>query len=122
MRAAADGPVDLVVDPLCGRAGTAAVEALGEGGRLVQLGGSAGPVAELSSATVRSRSLSILGYTNNALSREQRRGALGALLRHAAEDGLTARHELVEWAGLPDAWARQAAGSAGARIVARLPR
>lgn len=120
LRRAAGRPIDLVIDPLCGYAGTAALAALGPGGRLVQLGGSAGPTAVLDSAVVRSGSLSVLGYTNNSLTAEQRTQALLTLVRHTIEDGLTAQHELVDLVDLPGAWARQAAGAAPARVVARL--
>lgn len=120
LRDAAGRPIDLVIDPLCGVPGTAALAALGEGGRLVQLGSSAGPTAVMASAGVRSGSLSVLGYTNNALTHDQRREALLTLTRHMTEDGLTARHEVVDLADLPDAWARQADGTAPARVVARL--
>ena len=42
---------------------------LAEGGRLVNLGGSSGDEAVFSSAVLRSKSASVLGYTNNALTR-----------------------------------------------------
>ena len=73
------------------------------------------------SATLRSRSAAILGYTNNSLTKEQRSHALTSLLRrHAAEGSLTVDHETVEWGDLPDAWARQADGQARRRIVVRI--
>jgi NADPH:quinone reductase len=111
------GPVDLVLDPLFGPPAEAAVRALAPHGRLVNLGSSAGPTATFDSATVRSRSLRILGYTNNELTPEQRAGALTALLGHAAEGRLTTRHERVPFADAADAWGRQAAGTADGRIV-----
>ena len=117
---ACGGQVSVVIDPLCGVPGSAAAEVLAEGGRLVNLGSSAGPTAEYSSATLRSRSAAILGYTNNSLTNEQRRDALTSLLRHAAEGNLTVDHETVEWDDLPDAWARQADGQARRRIVVRI--
>ena len=94
---------------------------LAEGGRLVNLGSSAGATAQYGSATLRSRSAAILGYTNNSLTKEQRSHALTSLLRrHAAEGRLTVDHETVEWGALPDAWARQADGQARRRIVVRI--
>jgi NADPH:quinone reductase-like Zn-dependent oxidoreductase len=117
---ACGGQASVVIDPLCGVPGSAAAEVLAEGGRLVNLGSSAGATAQYSSATLRSRSAAILGYTNNSLTNEQRSDALTGLLRHAAEGNLTVDHETVEWADLPDAWARQADGRARRRIVVRI--
>jgi NADPH:quinone reductase-like Zn-dependent oxidoreductase len=42
------------------------------------------PLAALGSATLRSGTLSVLGYTNNALSHGQKAQALAEILRHAA--------------------------------------
>ena len=72
----ADGPVDLVVDPLFGVPAAAALRALRPHGRLVNLGSSAAETAPLDSATLRSRSLRVLGYTNNELTPAQRAAAL----------------------------------------------
>ena len=69
-------PVDVVVDPLAGVPGTAAALALAEGGRLVNLGSSAGPALVVDSATLRSRSASVLGYTEQ---RPHRRAAPGGV-------------------------------------------
>ena len=81
---AAGGPVDVVIDPVFGEPAAAAALALGPGGRLVNLGGSAHDLADFSSAALRGRSLSILGYTNNAISPEQRAEALTSVLELAA--------------------------------------
>jgi NADPH:quinone reductase-like Zn-dependent oxidoreductase len=119
MEAACEGPVDLVVDPLFGVPASAAGRVLAEGGRLVNLGSSAGATAEFDSATLRSRTASVRGYTNNALTTEQRRDALTALLAHAVEDGLTVGHEVLHWDDAPDGWSRQASGTARRRVVVR---
>jgi NADPH:quinone reductase-like Zn-dependent oxidoreductase len=117
---ACNGAAHLVVDPLCGAPASAAALALSEGGRLVNLGSSAGPTAVLDSATLRSRSLSVLGYTNNALTREQRRTALSAVVAHAARGALTVDHEVVGLSAVADAWTRQAQGRADRRLVVDL--
>lgn len=114
---AAGGGVDLVVDPVFGIAATAAARALADGGRLVNLGGASGDTAELSSAVLRSRSAEVLGYTNNALSVEQRRQAVVAVAEHAAAGRLAVDHHVLPLADVGDAWQRQAAGDAGARLV-----
>ena len=117
---ACGGLVDLVIDPLCGTPATAAARVLAEGGRLVNLGSSAGPTAEFDSAVIRSRVASVLGYTNNALTTEQRRDALTALLARARDGELTVAHEVVDWDDASGAWARQASGRARQRIVVRV--
>jgi NADPH:quinone reductase-like Zn-dependent oxidoreductase len=111
------GAADVVVDPVFGGAATAASRVLAEGGRLVNLGGTSSDVAELSSAVLRSRSASLLGYTNNALTREQRNDALTQIAAHAAAGQLAVEYEEVGLADVGHAWRRQATGDAGVRLV-----
>jgi len=115
-REAVDG-ADVVIDPVFGTAATAASRVLAEGGRLVNLGGTSGDVAEFSSAGLRSRSASILGYTNNALTPDQRRDALTTIAEHAAVGRLGVAHEEVGLADVADAWRRQATADTGVRLV-----
>ncbi|MFD1541152.1 quinone oxidoreductase family protein [Nonomuraea guangzhouensis] len=115
--AACDGPVDLVLDPLFGVPAAAAARTLGKGGRLVNLGGSASETCPLDSATLRSRSLRVLGYTNNELTLEQRAAAITMIAEQAALGRLTVAHEVVPLEAAGEAWQRQAAGTAGGRIV-----
>jgi NADPH:quinone reductase len=119
LAAAADGPVDLVLDPLFGVPAAAAARCLGPGGRLVHLGSSAAETSPVDSATLRGRSLALLGYTNNALTREQRAGAVAAVAEHVARGTLTVAHEVVPLDEAADAWRRQAGGRASGRIVLR---
>jgi NADPH:quinone reductase-like Zn-dependent oxidoreductase len=114
---ASGGAVDVVVDPVFGTAATAASRVLADGGRLVNLGGASGDVAEFSSAGLRSRSAEILGYTNNSLSREQRRAAVTAVAENAAAGRLAVAHEVVPLADVGAAWRRQVSGDAGVRLV-----
>lgn len=117
---ACDGPVDVVVDPLCGVPSTAAARLLGTHGRLVNLGSSAGPTASYDSAHLRSHTASILGYTNNELTDGQRRDALRAVLGHAVDSGLAVAHEVVDLDDVAAAWQRQATGTADRRLVVRV--
>ncbi len=118
--AAADGPVDLVVDPLYGVPAAAAARALRPHGRLVNLGGSASETSPLDSSTLRGKSLRLLGYTNNALTREQRAAAVTTIAEQAARGTLTVAHEVAPLADVDAAWRRQAEGGAAGRIVLRL--
>jgi NADPH:quinone reductase-like Zn-dependent oxidoreductase len=114
---ACNGKADVVVDPVFGNAATAASRVLAAGGRLVNLGGASGDVAEFSSAVLRSKSLQLIGYTNNALTPEERAAALTAVAGHAADGRLAVAHEVLPLAEVADAWRRQASGQAGVRLV-----
>jgi len=114
---ACNGSVDVVLDPVFGVAATAASRVLAEHGRLVNLGGASGDVAEFSSAVLRSRTASVLGYTNNAITPEQRREALTALAEHAAAGRLGVAYEEVPLSSVQDAWQRQTGEGAGVRLV-----
>jgi NADPH:quinone reductase-like Zn-dependent oxidoreductase len=116
MRAAAGGPVDVVIDPVCGPSATAALRVLGNGGRLVNLGSSGGPLASFSSATLRSGSHSILGYTNNSLTRQQRADALTRVFDLAVAGRCHVAHLTVGLDAVTDAWDR-AGDTPDGRIV-----
>ncbi|WP_433301954.1 quinone oxidoreductase family protein [Actinoplanes sp. CA-030573] len=113
----AAGPADLVLGPVFGVPAAAALRVLRPGGRLVNLGGSAAPTAPIDSATLRSGSLRVLGYTNNALSVAQRAESLAEVAGHAAAGRLTVAHEVVPFADVAEAWSRQAAGDTDGRLV-----
>jgi NADPH:quinone reductase-like Zn-dependent oxidoreductase len=114
---AVGGSVDVVIDPVFGIAATAASRVLAERGRLVNLGGSGGDVAEFSSAVLRSRTIDVLGYTNAALTPADRRAALAAVIEHASTGRLGVAHEVLPLSGVEAAWRRQAEGRAGVRLV-----
>jgi NADPH:quinone reductase len=77
-------------------------------GRLVNIGAAAGPTARLESAILRSRLHAILGYTNNALTHDQKAKALTEILAHAAAGRCTVERERVPLAQVAEAWQRQA--------------
>lgn len=106
LRAATDGPADLVLDPLFGIPAAAALRTLRPGGRLVNLGSAAGETAPLESAILRAGSLRILGYTNNDLTAAQRSAALTLIAGHAAAGRLTVDHETVRLSDITSAWPR----------------
>jgi NADPH:quinone reductase len=114
---ACDGPADLVLDPLFGAPAAAAARVLRPGGRLVNLGSSAGETSPLDSSTLRSRSLRVLGYTNNELSPERRGAAIRTVADAVARGALAVAHERVPLEQATAAWERQAAGASAGRIV-----
>jgi NADPH:quinone reductase-like Zn-dependent oxidoreductase len=109
--------VDVVLDPVFGAAATAACRVLADGGRLVNLGGAAGDAAQLSSAVLRSRSVSVLGYTNNSLSAAQRRDALTAVLDLASSGRVTVGYDRLPLEEAEQAWQRQTVGDDSGRVV-----
>ena len=112
---AAGGPSQVVIDPVFGEPAAAAALALAPFGRLVNLGSSAHDVADFSSAALRGRSLSVLGYTNNAITAEQRAEALTSVLALAARGRLSVDHRVLPLAECAQAWTL--AGRSGPRIV-----
>jgi NADPH:quinone reductase-like Zn-dependent oxidoreductase len=108
--------VDVVVDPVFGTAATAAARVLAPGGRLVNLGGASGDVAEFSSAVLRSRSASVLGYTNNALTPDQKRTAVTDVAGALAAGRLAVAHERIPMEAVSEAWRRQVSDP-GVRLV-----
>ncbi|MER7277285.1 zinc-binding dehydrogenase [Dactylosporangium sp. NPDC000244] len=117
LRPALDGPLDLVLDPLFGVPAAAALQVLRPGGRLVNLGGSAAPTAPFDSATLRSGSLRILGYTNNSLTKPERAETMRTIAAHAAAGRLTVSYEAVPLSDVSAAWQTQSTGSATSRLV-----
>jgi NADPH:quinone reductase-like Zn-dependent oxidoreductase len=117
LHGACDGPTDLVLDPLFGVPAAAALRTLAPHGRLVNLGGSAGERAPIDSSTLRSKSLRVLGYTNNELNAQQRAEGVTTIAEHAADGRLMLDYETVPLANAAEAWSRQASGQAIRRIV-----
>jgi NADPH2:quinone reductase len=114
---AAGGGVDLVLDPLYGVPAAAAARALRPGGRLVNLGSSAHEHAPIDSSTLRSKSLRLLGYTNNELSTQRRAEAVAAVASYSAQGKLTVAREVLPLSSVAEAWQRQAEGRTSGRIV-----
>jgi NADPH:quinone reductase-like Zn-dependent oxidoreductase len=108
---ALDAQAHVVVDPVFGWVADAATRALAPFGRLVNIGGSAGDGATLSSAVLRGKTLDVLGYTNNALTPEHRAEALTGVVALAAEGRVTVEHRVRPLAEVAAAWGDVAAGS-----------
>ncbi len=104
-----DGPT-LVIDPLWGEPAKAATEAAAPGARIVQLGQSAGPEATLASSVVRGKQLSILGYSDFALTPEQRREVYLGLAEHVAAGRIRIDVETFPLEKVGDAWSAQQGG------------
>lgn len=107
--AACDGPLHLVIDPVWSLPAEAAARVLAPEGRLVNIGSAAGASARFESAILRSRLHAILGYTNNALTHEQKAHALMQILAHAVAGRCTVERETVPLEQVARTWERQAA-------------
>ena len=110
-----EGP-SYVFDPLWGAPAAAAVEAAIPGATIVNLGQSAGATAELASAAVRFKNLSILGHTNYAVPPDELADHYRRLVSHVIADEIRFDVERVPLDNVADAWRRQAEG-AGAKLV-----
>lgn len=118
-RKAAGGDIDVIIDPLWGPPALAAALAGASMARLVHLGQSASADLVLPSGVVRARMLSVLGYSNLVMPREQLAEAYQQLLRHAARGELQVRHEAMALDKVAEAW--QAQRSAPHRKLVLVP-
>jgi len=109
LREAAEGRIDVVVDPLFGEPFAAAVEAASLRARLVALGSSAGVTSTLSSAAVRGKMLDILGHSNVFAPPDVKRAAYLRMAELAARGELLVDVERIPLADVRDAWERIAA-------------
>jgi NADPH:quinone reductase-like Zn-dependent oxidoreductase len=108
---AADGRIDVVVDPLFGEPFAAAVNAASFGARIVQVGAGAGNESTVSSAPIRGKMLVIMGHTNFAAPPQVKREAYASLSALAASGELEIETERIELQRVGEAWERLAAGS-----------
>ena len=111
-----DGPT-LVVDPVWGDPARAAIDAAAPGARIVQVGQSAAPEATLTSAAIRLKQLSILGYTDFALTPEQRRDVYHGLAEHVVSGRIRVDVETFSLADIASAWSAQGEGRKAVVLV-----
>ena len=116
LREATEGDIDVTIDPLWGDPAVAAAHAAAQGGRIVNLGQSAGTEATLTSALVRGKTLAILGHANQAVPHEVIADAYRRMVEHAAAGRLTVDCELLPLERVNEAWERQGA-SPGRKLV-----
>lgn len=103
---AAEGRIDVVVDPLFGEPLAAAVNAASFGARIVQLGAGAGAEATLSSAAIRGKMLVIMGHSIGAARPEVKREAYRRLAEEAASGELKVGFDPMGLEQVQDAWRR----------------
>jgi NADPH:quinone reductase-like Zn-dependent oxidoreductase len=108
---AAEGRIDVVVDPLFGEPFAAAVNAASFAARIVQVGAGAGSESTVSSAPIRGKALAILGHTNFAAPQEVKQEAYASLLALVAAGELKVEFEAIELERVAEAWERLEAGA-----------
>jgi NADPH:quinone reductase-like Zn-dependent oxidoreductase len=108
---AADGRIDVVIDPLFGAPFTAALSAASFGARIVQLGGGAGAEATVSSPVIRGKMLVILGLTLAAAPSELKADAYRRLTEAAVGARIVVETDPFPLERVGDAWKRLGAGS-----------
>jgi NADPH:quinone reductase-like Zn-dependent oxidoreductase len=103
---AADGRIDVVLDPLFGAPFEAAVNAASFAARIVQIGQGAGAEATVTSAAIRGRLLAILGHSNGAAPPEVKREAYARMAQAAVRGELTVEVERLPLEQVQEAWRR----------------
>lgn len=116
---AAEGRVDVVLDPLWGEPGLAALDACSPGARVVQLGSAAAAEQPFNPASLRGRLVDILAFSSSAVPVGIRLAAYRRSLDHAGRGELSARVEELPLAEAPRAWERQRQ-SPNAKLVLRI--
>jgi NADPH2:quinone reductase len=111
MSDAAEGRIDVVVDPLFGAPFAAAVDAASFAARLVHVGTAAGTDATLSSPSIRGKMLEIMGHSNFASPPQRRREGYAWLADAAAQGKVLVEAEALPLEQVADAWRRVEAGS-----------
>ncbi|MHB8263560.1 MAG: quinone oxidoreductase family protein [Acidimicrobiales bacterium] len=113
---AAGGKVDIVIDPLWGIPALASMMVMAAGGRLVNLGESAGADLSIPSALLRSKRLRIVGYTNFSVPRQRQQEALQKLFGYASAGDLQVEYRSFGLADVGQAWQLQK-GSPGCKLL-----
>lgn len=116
---AAEGRIDVVLDPLWGEPGLAALAAVSAGGRHVQLGGAAGREMPFNPGPLRGRAVAIQPFSSAAVPLQERLAAYRRTLELAARGELTARVRELPLAEAQRAWELQAR-SPGAKLLLRI--
>ena len=113
---AAGGPLDIVIDPLWGEPAMAALRAIATGGRLVNVGQSAGTDVRLPLEVVRNRQGAIHAISSGWTGLDQKAAAYRQVLEHAVAGRLVVDREVVPLDEVAAAWERQDA-SPGRKLV-----
>jgi NADPH2:quinone reductase len=104
---AAGGPIDVVVDVLWGAPAEAAIEALGDHGRLVNVGNNAGTDIGLPLQAMRKARTGVFGMSSGWTPLPEKMDAYESVLDHIASGRVEVAHEVVPLDDVAEAWDRQ---------------
>jgi NADPH2:quinone reductase len=116
IRAAAEGRVDVIFDPLWGEPAAAALDAASAGAILVNFGQSAGPRSPMSGVPLRANGVRIIGHAGARTSSEALHRTTEEILADVASGTVSVEYEATPLSRLPEAWGRQAE-SPGTKLV-----
>jgi NADPH2:quinone reductase len=108
---AAEGHIDVVLDPLWGDPLVAALRAASFGARIVQIGQGAAAEATIPSAAIRGKMLVLMGHVNFGAPPEVKREAYARLLAAAARGEIVVDVDPFVLEDVAEAWRRLATGS-----------
>ena len=103
-----EGP-DVILDPVWGEPGAAAMRSLAPFGRHIQIGNSADPELTLVAPPFRNNMSQVMGYTNFRVPRADQAEAYATMCAHAAAGRIEVDVERVPLRDVESAWERQAA-------------
>jgi NADPH:quinone reductase-like Zn-dependent oxidoreductase len=104
---ATDGGADVILDPLWGEPAAAALKAVREGARMVQVGHSAGPSAPIVPAPLRPARVDIRFHGASSVPDEVKRLAYETMADHLVAGELVVDVERIPLDDVADAWRRQ---------------
>jgi NADPH:quinone reductase-like Zn-dependent oxidoreductase len=107
IQAAAGGAIDVVVDPLWGQPAMAAIESLGERGRLVNVGNTAGSEAQLPLQAMRKVRSAVLGLSSGWAPMPEKVEALSFVVEQIVAGKVSVSYEVMPLAEIGQAWSRQ---------------
>lgn len=108
LQEAAGGPLDVVVDSLWGAPAMAAIAALANQGRLVNVGNIAGSDVELPLQAIRQAQSAVIGLSSGWAPMSDKVAAYGYVIGALAAGDIAVDHEVVGLDDVAQAWQRQA--------------
>ncbi|MEX2652121.1 MAG: zinc-binding alcohol dehydrogenase family protein [Acidimicrobiia bacterium] len=107
LQEAAGGPLDIVIDPLWGAPAMGAIAALGDGGRLVNVGNTAGTDVELPLQAMRKARSSVIGLSSGWTPLSEKLDACRFVIGQLSAGALKMNHEVESLESITEAWSRQ---------------
>jgi NADPH:quinone reductase len=108
LQGAAGGPIDIVIDPLWGAPAMAAIGALADHGRLVNVGNTAGTDVELPLQSMRKTRSGVLGLSSGWTPLPEKMDAFAFVIEQIAAGRVSVSHEVRPLDEISEAWISQA--------------